>query len=97
MKKFPETRLGKLAVGLTGAYVGLILVFFLFMGFGLVDFDTGHAWDITVGVAAPTALAAFGSSILAIRKERTVMTLVSLTLGILVILFLLTHSLYIND
>lgn len=97
MKKFPETRLGKLAVGMTLAYVILIVNFLLFMANGLVDFDNGDAWDITVVVAAPTALIAFIISVMAVRKERTVMTMFSLTLGILVILFILTHSLFIND
>ena len=97
MKTLPESRLGKWAVVMTLIYVLLILVFFLFMAIGLVDFNTGHWWDITVGMAVPVALIAFVLSILAVRKERTILTSCALILGILVVLFLLTHSLYIHD
>lgn len=97
MKTLPESRLGKWAVVMTLIYVLLILVFFLFMAIGLVDFNTGHWWDITVGMAVPVALIAFVLSILAVRKERTILTSCALIFGILVVLFLLTHSLYIHD
>jgi uncharacterized membrane protein YecN with MAPEG domain len=97
MRRLPESRLGKRAAGMTLLYVLLIVVFFLFMAAGLVDFDTGHWWDVTVGVAVPIALTAFILSILAVRKEQTVITWCSLVLGGLVILFLLTHSLFIHD
>jgi len=97
MKTLPESRLGKWAVGMTLVYVILIVVFFLFMAIGLVDFDTGHWWDITVGIAVPIALIAFVLSILAVRKERTILTRCALVFGILAVLFLLTHSLYIHD
>lgn len=97
MKVCPENSLGKWTVGMTLFYVILIVVFFLFMAIGLVDFDTGHWWDITLGVAVPAALIAFVLSIRAVRKERTILTWCSFVLGILVVLFLLTHSLYIHD
>lgn len=97
MRKLPESRLGKWAVGMTLIYVILVVVFFLFMAIGLVDFDTGHWWDGTLLIAVPMALIAFALSIKAIRKERSILTWCSLVLGILVVLFLLTHSLYIHD
>jgi cytochrome bd-type quinol oxidase subunit 2 len=97
MKKLPESRLGKWAVGMTLCYVILILVFFLFMVVGMVDFNTGHWWDVTVGGTVPIALTAFVLSILAVRRERTVLIRCAVVLGIAVILFLLTHSLYIHD
>jgi len=97
MKAFPETRVGKWAVGLTLACVLLLLTFFLFMAMGLVDFNTGHWWDVTVAVAVAIELPAFILSIMAIRKERTILTYSALILGIIAVLFLLTHSLYIDD
>ena len=97
MKRFPESPLGKWAVVMTLIYVILIIVFFLFMAIGMVDFDTGHWWDITLGIAVPMALIAFVLSIMAVRKDRTILIWCSLALGILVVLFLLTHSLYIHD
>ncbi|MDD4705918.1 MAG: hypothetical protein PHS24_01720 [Bacilli bacterium] len=97
MKRLPESLTGKWAVGTTLIYVILIIVFFLFMAIGMIDIDKGHWLDITLGIAVPIALIAFVLSIIAIRKERTILTLCSLALGILVVLFLLTHSLYIHD
>ncbi|MDD2422384.1 MAG: hypothetical protein PHU78_09650 [Heliobacteriaceae bacterium] len=97
MKAFPENWLGKWAVGLTLTCVLLLVIFFLLMAMGLVDFDTGHWWDVTLGVAVPIELIAFVLSIMAVRKERTVLAYSSLIFGIMVVLFLLTHSLYIHD
>ena len=97
MRMLPPSRSGKWAVGLTLICVLIIAAFFVLMMIGLVDFDTGHWWDITVGVAVPIELTATVLSIIAIRKERSVLTCCSLALGVLTVLFLLTHSLYIHD
>lgn len=97
MKTFPESRLGKWAVGMTLACLLLLVTFILCMAIGVVDFDTGHWWDVTIGVAVPIELAAFALSIMAIRKERSVLTYCALIFGVIAILFLLTHSLYIHD
>lgn len=97
MKIFPETPLGKWAIGMTSACLLFLLSFFWFMALGFVDFDTGNWWDVTIGVVVPVGLVAFVLSILAVRKERTVLTYCSLILGLMAILFLLTHSLYIHD
>lgn len=97
MKVFPEIRLGKWAVILTLIVILLLVIFFLFKALGLVDFDTGHWWDLTLAIAVPVELTAFGLSIKAIRKERTILTYCSIIIGLAAVLFLLTHSLYIND
>lgn len=97
MKRLPESRPGKWAVTMTLIYVMLIVGFLIFMVFGMVDFDTGHYWDITLGVAVPIALVSFVLSIMAVSKEPTILTWCLLVLGILLVLFLLTHSLYIHD
>lgn len=97
MKTFPESRVGKWAVGMTIICVFLLVVFFLFMSIGLVDFDTGHWWDALLAIAIPIELLAFILSIIAVRQERTILTYCSLILGIVAIVFLLTHSLYIHD
>lgn len=97
MKTLPESRLGKWTVGMTITCLLLLVIFFLFMAMGLVDFDTGHWWDVTIGIAVPIELIAFVLSIMAVRKERTLLTYCSLILGIMAVLFLLTHSLYIHD
>jgi hypothetical protein len=83
---FPENRLGKWAVVLTLACMVLLLIFFLFETMGLI-----------LQAAIITELAAFILGIMAIRKERAILTYCALFLGIIGILFLLTHSLFIND
>lgn len=97
MKRYPESRLGKWAVGLTMTCIIILLIIFLLMGIGIVDFDTGHYWDITLGIVVPIELVAFVLSIIAIRKDKAILVKISLIVGIISILFLLTHSLYIND
>lgn len=94
----PETRLGKWSVGLTLLFILIILTFFAFMLFGQVTFDNGNWWDITVGVAVPIEIIAFILSVITFkRKERSVSVKLSIIIGICVILFLLTHSIYIRD
>lgn len=98
-KFLPKSSLGKCSAGLTAFFVLLITVFLTFMSFGMVTFDEGHQWDITVAVAAPTEIIAFILSILAVKKkkERSVSVYLSLIIGVCVILFILLHSLFIND
>jgi len=87
----PETQLGKWSVGLTA-------VFFMFTLLSLVTFDEGHWWDLTVGVAVPIDIAAFFIGIMAIRKsDRSLLVFLSIFIGSCLILFLLSHSLFIND
>jgi hypothetical protein len=85
MKAFPESRLGKWAVGLTLVWVLLLVIFFLFP-LGMI-----------IMVAITIDLVALVLSIMAIVKERTVLTYCSLILGVIFVLFLLTHSLFISD
>lgn len=94
----PKSSLGKWSSGLTSFFILLITVFLIFMSFGLVTFDEGHLWDITVAASAPTEIIAFILSILAVKKkERSVSVYLSLIIGACVILFILLHSLFIND
>ncbi|HEY5589077.1 MAG TPA: hypothetical protein VIK86_08990 [Candidatus Paceibacterota bacterium] len=99
MKVLPESRLGKCSVGLTIFFLMLISTFFAFMLLGLVSFDEGHWWDLTVGVAVLVEIIAFILSIMAMRKtnERSILIYLSIIIGICVILFLFLHSLFIND
>jgi uncharacterized membrane protein YecN with MAPEG domain len=86
MKVVPESSAGKRAVGLTSASIVLLVIFLLFetMGFILL-------------VAILLELAALVLSIKALRKERTILTYCALIFGVVVILFLLSHSLFIQD
>jgi hypothetical protein len=99
MKVLPESPLGKCSVGLTIFFLLLIIAFFAFMLLGLVTFDEGHWWDLTVGVAVLVEIMAFILSIMAVRKtnERSILIYLSIIIGICVILFLFLHSIFIND
>ena len=99
MKIFPQSRLGKWSIGLTMFFFLLLMTFFSFMLFGFVTFDEGHWWDVTVAVAAPLEIIAFILSILTVSKakERSVLIFLSIIIGLSVVLFILTHSLYIHD
>lgn len=97
MKLFPSRRNAVLGVGLMTGALLILLIFFLLKAFGVVDFDTGHTWDIVLGVVVFVGLAAYGFSLSALRQERSVLGLVSVGLGTLGILFLLLHSLFITD
>ena len=95
----PKTRLGKWSVGLTIFFLLLITAFFVFMLLGLVTFDEGHWWDWTIGIAVPLVISTFIIGIMAVRKnkEHSVLVYISIFIGLCAILFLLLHSLFIND
>jgi hypothetical protein len=99
MKILPKGRLDKWSVGLTITSVLLIVIFFVFRFLDLISFDDGHWWDLTVGVAVSLEIIAFILSIIAMRKtkEHSVLTYLSIIIGICVILFLLLHSIFISD
>ena len=95
----PKTQLGKWSVGLTMFFFLLIIAFFAFMLLGFVTFDEGHWWDLTVGVAVPLVISAFITGIIAVKKnkDRSILVYLSIFIGSCAILFLLLHSLFIND
>lgn len=94
----PKTQLGKWSAGLTIFFLILITTFFIFMLLGLVTFDEGHWWDLTVGIAVPLIIGAFITGIIAVKKkERSVLVFLSIFIGLCAILFILLHSLFIND
>ena len=99
MKMLPETQLGKWSVGLTMFFVLLIAVFLVLVLFGIVTFDEGHWWDATVGIAFPADIIAFLLAVMAVKKKKdqTILVYVSIFIGICVTLFILLHSLFIND
>lgn len=99
MKIFPGSRLSKWSVGLTMFFLLIITVFFAFMFFGLVTFDQGHWWDLTVGVSVLVEIIAFILSIIAMRKtnERSLFLYISFIISTCVILFLFLHSIFIHD
>jgi hypothetical protein len=94
-----KTRLGKWSVALTLFFLLLLTVFFAFMLLGLVTFDEGHWWDWTVGISVPLVISAFITGIIAVikNKDRSILVYLSIFIGSCAILFILLHSLFIND
>jgi hypothetical protein len=95
----PETSLGIWSVGLhTFFLITMVVSVTLVKILGILNFDN-HWWDVTVPVSFSASIIAFITGIRAVRKKNEHSTLVflSILLGICVILFLLTHSLFIND
>ena len=95
----PKTRLGKWSVWLNAFFLVTITtscVFVLLLK--ILNFDD-HWWDVTVAVAFPASIVALITGVLAVRKyeERSILVKVSIFIGILTILFILLHSLFIND
>ncbi len=95
---WPQTRLGKWSVGLQAFFVVVILIsVFLVKVLGALSFDD-RWWDITVLVFL-AGIIAFFIGIKAVRKhnDRSLAVFISIFLGACTILFLLLHSLFIND
>lgn len=95
----PKTRLGKWSVGLNIFFILLITTsIILVLVLKILSFDD-HWWDLTVPVAFIVDMIAFFTGIRAVRKneERSVLVFLSIFTGIFVILFVISHSLFIQD
>lgn len=99
-KKFaPTSALGKWSVALmTIALVGTILAIVIFALIQGMSFGE-HWWDWTVATAFPIGVIALILGAIAYwgKKDRSTSVLLTVILGILLIVFILTHSLYISD
>ena len=94
----PKTRLGKWSVWLNTLFLIVIIVSIILVNVLDILSYNDHWWDVTVLVFL-ASIAAFILGIIAIRKnkERSVLVYASVIIGLLTILFLLLHSLFIND
>lgn len=99
MQLKPQTKLGRWSVWLNAFFlitigVSIILVNVL----GVLSYDD-HWWDVTVPILALATITAFILGIIAIikNKERSVLVYISVIIGLLAILFIPLHSLFIND
>ena len=99
MQLKPQTKLGRWSVWLNAFFlitigISIILVKVL----GVLSYDD-HWWDVTVPILALATITAFILGIIAIikNKEQSVFVYASVTVGLLVILFIPLHSLFIND
>lgn len=99
MNKIAKTKLGQLSVGLNAFFllamiIGVLLAKILkILSFG------DHWWDVTVAIIFPASIIALITGIIAIKfkKDKSVLVYVSIFVGVCTVLFILTHSLYIND
>lgn len=95
----PTTMLGKLSVGLNALFlISVTVSVFLVEGLKVLSFDD-HWWDATVAVSFPASIIALIIGIIAVRKyrERSYWVYLSILIGVCLVLFIITHSLYIND
>jgi asparagine N-glycosylation enzyme membrane subunit Stt3 len=94
-----KTRLGKWSVGLNTFFLIVISTSIILVNvLGMLSYDD-HWWDVTVPLVFLASIVAFILGIIAIRKnkESSILVYASVIIGLLSILFLLSHSLFIND
>lgn len=99
MKLKPQTKLGKWSVGLNAFFLIIIATSIISVNvLGILSYDD-HWWDVTVPTIFFASTVAFILGIIAIikNKERSVFVYISVTIGLLAILFIPLHSLFIND
>lgn len=94
----PKSILGRWSVCLNAFFLSVIAISVVLVNvLGLLSYND-RWWDVTVLVFL-ASIAAFVLGIIAIRKEkeRSISVYASVIIGLLVILFLLLHSLFISD
>jgi len=95
----PQTKLGRWSVWLNAFFLITIAISVILVNvLGILSYDD-HWWDATVPILALATITAFILGIIAIikNKERSVFVYLSVIIGLLVILFIPLHSLFIND
>jgi len=95
----PKTRSGKWSVWLNAFFLIIIATSIILVNvLSVLSYDD-HWWDVTAPLAFFVSIAAFILGIIAIKKnkERSVFVYTSVVIGLLTILFILLHSLFIND
>jgi len=95
----PKTKLGKWSVGLNAFFlIAVTISVVLAVILKILNFDD-HWWDVTAGVVFPASIIALIAGMLAVRKyeERSVLIYLSIFVGVCTVLFVLLHSLFIND
>jgi hypothetical protein len=95
----PTTKLGKWSVGLNAFFLIAVTVsVFLVEVLKVLNFND-HWWDATVAISFPASIIAMILGIIAVRryKDRSVLVYLSILIGVSLVLFVLLHSLFIND
>ena len=95
----PKTKLGKWSVGLNAFFlIAVAISVVLAVILKILNFDD-HWWDVTAAVAFPASIIALITGVIAVRKyeEHSVLVYLSIFVGVCTALFILLHSLFIND
>ncbi len=94
----PKTHSGKWSVWLNAFFLIVIVISIILVNvLGLLSYND-HWWDVTVPILALTTITAFILGIIAIiKKEHSVLVYISVIIGLMAILFIPLHSLFIND
>jgi uncharacterized membrane protein len=99
MQMNPQTKLGRWSVWLNAFFLITISISIILVNvLGILSYDD-HWWDVTVPITFLASIIACVLGIIAIikNKERSVFVYTSFIIGLLVILFIPLHSLFIND
>ena len=96
----PKTRSGKWSVWLNAFFLIVITISIILVNvLGILSYDD-HWWDVTVPITFLASIIGFILGIVTIienKEERPVLVYISVAIGLLVILFIPLHSLFIND
>jgi len=94
----PKTVPGKWSVGLNAFFLIVIIIYIVLVRvLGILSFDD-HWWDVTVPIVFLASIVGFILGIIAIiKKDHSVLVYSSVVIGLLTILFIPLHSLFIND
>lgn len=95
----PQTKSGKWSVGLNACFlIAMAASIASVKLLKILSFDD-HWWDVTVAVSFPASIIALITGLLAVKKykERSILVNLSILIGLCTILFILLHSLFIND
>jgi hypothetical protein len=99
MIKMPKTTLGKWSVGFSAFF--LIAIFTSIVSVELLKILSFNDrwWDVTVAVSFSASIIALITGIIAVRKykERSILVIISIIIGLCSILFIPLHSLFISD
>ena len=95
----PKTTLGKWSVGLNAFFWMAITASIVSVELlKILSFDD-HWWDVTVPVSFAASIIALITGIIAVtkNKERSILVILSIIIGLCTILFIPLHSLFISD
>jgi hypothetical protein len=99
MKLKPQTKFGRWSVQLNAFFlITIIISIILVNALDILSYND-HWWDVTVPIIFLASIVAFILGLIAIikNKEQSAFVYVSIIVGLLVLLFIPLHSLFIND